>query len=193
MEKRWIVVPVCLLLMVAVTACSKADAAQSPPQTLERTPTVQADHPTDEHPSEEIGDDGIDLISNYLRQADSPEHFLENFAAALKARNGAVARLFLKHELRHVIKPQVVGVSTPLKRIEIRPLDTEQYTITAYFAPYGDKPEQLAFAWKATVEPERPDSVGKGGQYFITHLEYLQDMTGNAWGSPPPTKTYVLN
>jgi len=183
--RRWFVGLVCLSLMVVVTACTEVDAAQSPLQTSEGTPTVQADHATNAQPSEETGDDGIDLISGYLRQAVSPEHFLENFSAALKARNGAVARLFLKPELRYEIKPQVIGVSTQLKKIEITPIDSKQYKLTAYFAPYGDKPELLAFEWKATVEPERPDLAGKGGQYFITSLECLQDATGNAWGSPP--------
>lgn len=185
--RYWFVGPVCLLLMVAVTACAEADA-QSPPQTSNGTLFTQADHSTHPQPSRDNGDNGIDLISSYLRQADSPEHFLENFAAALKARNGAIARLFLQPELRHEIKPQVIGVSTPLKKIEISPIDAKQYKLTAYFTPYGDKPVQLAFEWRVTVEPESPN-----GPYVITRLESLQDTTGNAWGSPPPTKEQLIS
>jgi len=180
---------VCLLLMSAATACAETDNAQTPPPTIAGIPIVRTDHSHEARRSEEAGDGGTDLISGYLRQADSPEQLLENFSDALRSRNGAVARLFLQPELRHVIKPQVIGASTPLHRIDMNPAGPGQYTLTAYFAPYADQPEQLAFEWRATVEPERPDLTGKGGRYFITGLECLLDATGNAWGSPPPQQT----
>jgi len=175
-KRRWFLCSFCLAIMVLVTACAGVNAAQLTQQTSEGTHNVQAGNPTNAHQSEEASGEGIDLISSYLRQADSPEEFLKNFSDALKSRNGAVARLFLKPELRHEIKPQVIGVSTQLKRIEINPINSKQYKLTAYFAPYGDKPEQMAFEWKVTVEPESP-----GGPYFITSLERVKDITNKAW------------
>lgn len=142
----------------------------------EEIPGVQVKHSANVEQSEETEDGGMNLISSYLRQADSSEQFLKNFAKALKARNGAVARLFLTPELRHEIKPRVIGVSTPLKNIDINHIDSNQYQLTAYFSPYCEKPEQLAFQWRVAVEPE-----SSGGTYFITSLQRLKDVTNNAW------------
>jgi len=175
-RRQWFWGAVCLGIFVLATACVEVNASQSPERTSEEIPGVQVNHSANVQQSEETEDGGMDLISSYLRQADSPEQFLENFANALKARNGAVARLFLQPELRHEIKPQVIGVSTPLKKIDINHIDSNQYQLTAYFSPYGEKPEQLAFQWRVAVEPE-----SSGGTYFITSLQRLKDVTNKAW------------
>ncbi|ADI01922.1 copper amine oxidase N-terminal domain-containing protein [Syntrophothermus lipocalidus] len=117
-----------------------------------------------------------DLISNYLRTADTPKHFVENFARALQGRNGAVARLFLTPEIREQIKPEVIGTSTPVKEIEINEATASEnsyrYNIKAYYGPYEDQPPALAFEMNLTVEPEKyPDGSVVPGRYFVTKLE----------------------
>lgn len=158
--KRWFAGLVYLSLLVLVTACSTVSAAQQ-----QQAVPVRADSSAN-----------IELISNYLREANSPEQFLNHFADVLKNRNGAVARLFLKPELQNEIKAQVIGVSTPLSKIDIKAIDSKQYTLSAYFGPYDQKKEQLAFEWRVSVEPE-----GTTGRYFITSIERVQDKTGGAW------------
>lgn len=116
------------------------------------------------------------LISNYLRTADTPKHFVENFARALQGRNGAVARLFLTPEIREQIKPEVIGTSTPVKEIEINEATASEnsyrYNIKAYYGPYEDQPPALAFEMNLTVEPEKyPDGSVVPGRYFVTKLE----------------------
>jgi hypothetical protein len=47
--------------------------------------------------------------------------------------------------------------------------------LTAYFSPYGEQPEQVAFQWRVMMEPEN-----SGGTYFITSLERLKDITNKS-------------
>jgi hypothetical protein len=67
----------------------------------------------------EISQQEIELISNYLRQAENPEDFIKNFAKALQNRNGAVARLFLSPDIRSQIKSEVIGTSTPIREVKV--------------------------------------------------------------------------
>lgn len=120
-----------------------------------------------------------DLISSYLRTADTPKHFVENFARALQNRNGAVARLFLTPKIREQIKPEVLGTSTPIKKIEINNEtstndNTYIYNMKAYYGPYGDQPPALAFEVNLTVEAEKyTDGSLVSGRFFITKLDWI--------------------
>jgi len=121
----------------------------------------------------------IGLISQYLRKADTPKQFVENFAHALQNRNGAVARLFLTPEIREQIKPEVIGPSTPIKKFEINESTVSNniysYNIKAYYGPYGNWPPMLAFEMNLTVEPEKyHDGSPIPGRYFITKLAWVK-------------------
>gem|GEM_PF-5552301 len=123
-----------------------------------------------------------DLISNYLRTAETPKHFVENFAHALQERNGAVARLFLSPEIRGQIKPEIIGPSTPVTKIEIKEVSYSNYywvyNVKAYYGPYDNNSPTLAFEIKLTVEPERyPDCSVVSSRYFITKLDWINGKT----------------
>jgi hypothetical protein len=119
-----------------------------------------------------------DLICQYLRTADTPKHFIENFAHALQVRNGAVARLFLSPKIREQISPEVIGTSTLVKKIEINEAadsdNTWTYNVKAYYGPYGNQLLAPAFEMNITVEPERYlDGLVLPGRYFITKLDWI--------------------
>ncbi|SDF95903.1 Copper amine oxidase N-terminal domain-containing protein [Thermoanaerobacter thermohydrosulfuricus] len=123
-----------------------------------------------------------DLISNYLRTAETPKHFVENFAHALQDRNGAVARLFLSPKIRGQIKPEIIGPSTPVTKIEIKEVSYSNYywvyNVKAYYGPYDNNSPTLAFEIKLTVEPERyPDCSVVSSRYFITKLDWINGKT----------------
>lgn len=68
------------------------------------------------HP-QETDQNNVELISRYLRFADTPNQFVENFMKSIQNRNGAVARLFLAPNIRGQIPPRVIGVSTELREM----------------------------------------------------------------------------
>nr|WP_083837406.1 hypothetical protein [Thermoanaerobacter siderophilus] len=118
------------------------------------------------------------MISNYLRTAQTSKQFVENFAHALQERNGAVARLFLSPEIRGQIKPEIIGPSTPVTKIEIKEVSYSNYywvyNVKAYYGPYDNNSPTLAFEIKLTVEPERyPDCSVVSSRYFITKLDWI--------------------
>ncbi|SHE44042.1 Copper amine oxidase N-terminal domain-containing protein [Thermoanaerobacter uzonensis DSM 18761] len=123
-----------------------------------------------------------DLISNYLRTAETSKHFVENFTHALQERNGAVARLFLSPEIRGQIKPEIIGPSTPVTKIEIKEVSYGNYywvyNVKAYYGPYDNNSATLAFEIDLTVEPERyPDGSVISSRYFITKLDWIKGKT----------------
>lgn len=96
----------------------------------------------------------------------------------MQDRNGAVARLFLTPEIREQMKPEVIGTSTQIKKIEINEATTSdniyRYNIKAYYGPYGNQPSALAFEINLTVEPEKyPDGSVGPGRYFVTKLDWI--------------------
>lgn len=108
-----------------------------------------------------------------------PDVFVENFAHALQERNGAVARLFLSPEIRGQIKPEIIGPSTPVIKIEIKEVSYSNYywvyNVKAYYGPYNNNSPTLAFEIDLTVEPERyPDGSAVSSRYFITQLEWIK-------------------
>ncbi|MGH2330620.1 hypothetical protein [Thermoanaerobacter mathranii] len=111
-------------------------------------------------------------------QLDTSKHFVENFAYALQDRNGAVARMFLSPKIREQIKPVVIGPSTPVKKIEVNEIasnnDSWIYNVKAYYSAYGNMPLTLAFEVNVTVDPERyPDGSVGADRYFITKLDWV--------------------
>ncbi|MGB9860687.1 MAG: copper amine oxidase N-terminal domain-containing protein, partial [Moorellaceae bacterium] len=203
MRKRWIIIVGAVLLASIFTTIASADDAiklfvngkeikpDVPPQIINGRTMVPirwvaealgADVQWDEQNrtvsvslTERLA---VDLISGYLRTTDTPRHFIENFVRALQDRNGAVARLFLTPEIREQIKPEVIGTSTPVKKIEINEVtasdNTYTYNIKAYYGPYGNQPALLAFEMNVIVEPEKyTDGSVVPGRYFVTKLDWI--------------------
>ncbi|TDA70315.1 MAG: VCBS repeat-containing protein [Clostridia bacterium] len=116
---------------------------------------------------------------------------MERYAQALKSRNGALARAYLAAAIKDQIPPQVIGVSTPIGKVEIDekgflPDKSPSFQLKAFYAPYGSNPPSLAFAQMLAVASE------SGGRYVIKDIIILDDNTHGAFWEQPREVTPAL-
>lgn len=133
----------------------------------------------------------LELLTSGLRAADSPRDLVERYAEALKSRNGALARAYLAPAIKDQIPPQVIGVSTPLGKVEIEEKGfladkSQSFQLKAFYAPYGSNPPSLAFAQMLAVAGE------SGGRYVVKDIFILEDNTRGAFWEQPREVTSTL-